>query len=373
MDGSYNIIPYTLAQVDEINRNRIEMATLQGVPEDKVLLIEASRKYEEYWCAKYLSPWGHTLWEGETPFMHEEHPFVISLYPLLDGEVWGFIEDIIDQQRYINRMITLMDFIIGFSAKGVLIVPEDAIPDGMELSDIATEWTKFNGVIKMKLKAGTPVPQQITGKAANNGLSEMLMLQLKLLQDISGVNPAIQGQQAKSGTPSSLYAQETMNASLNSKDYMETFNDFKQVRDMKVLKMIKQFYTEPRYITISGASFDDQQEIYDPDRVRDLDCEIVVSEGKDTPVYRQITEDTLFRLLEMQAINVEMFLENSSLPFADRMLEQIRQLRQQQQQMMAGGGNGPMNPQMAQFAEQAQQQIQADPNTVAIMNQLMQG
>ena len=40
-------------------------------------------------------------------------------------------QNIIDQQRYINRLITLIDFIMGASAKGVLVFPENAIPKGM--------------------------------------------------------------------------------------------------------------------------------------------------------------------------------------------------------------------------------------------------
>lgn len=372
MDGSYNIYPASYkGEIERINQERLQMAAINGMPPEKVPLVEYRMKYEQFWYGKYMSSWGHVLWEGETPFMHEEHPFIIALYPLLDGEVWGFVEDIIDQQRYINRLITLMDFIIGFSAKGVLLVPEDSIPDGMTLDDFAEEWTKFNGVIKIKLKPGQQLPAQITGKAANNGINEMLMLQLRLLQDISGVNPAIQGQQAKSGTAASLYMQETENASLNSKDYMQTFNDFKRNRDMKVLKMIKQYYKDQRYIHISGGVFKDQNEVYDPDRVRDLEVEVVVSEGTNTPVYRQVTDNTLFELLRMQAINVEMFLENSSLPFADRLLEQINQLKQQAMQQQMGAGM--MNPEMAQMAGAAQQQLAQgiDPNSMAIINQLM--
>ena len=37
------------------------------------------------------------------------------------------VEDIIDQQRHINRLISLIDFIMGSSAKGVLLVPDNVI------------------------------------------------------------------------------------------------------------------------------------------------------------------------------------------------------------------------------------------------------
>lgn len=373
MDGTYNIVPYSLKQIDAINLQRKALGLSQGMPEEDIPLIEAKRKYEEFWYAKYLSPWGHVLWEGETIYMHEEHPYALILYPLLDGEVWGFVEDIIDQQRYINRLITLMDFIIGFSAKGVLMVPEDSIPDGMDINDFAESWTSFRGVLKIKAKPNSVIPEQITGKATNIGINEMLMLQFKLLQEISGVNPAIQGQKANSGTPSSLYAQEAQNATLNSRDYFETFADFKRMRDNKVLKVIQQFYDDKRHIHISGNTFDNQEMMYDPLRVRDLEAEVVITESKDTPVYRQVIDDILFKLLEMQAINVEMFLENSSLPFADKLLEQIKALRQNAMQQGGIAPGGPVSPDMAQAAQNGQQAVQPniDPKMMKMIQQIM--
>jgi len=337
MDGSYNIVPYTMKEIAQQNSERLRLGIEQGVPQEEIPLIEAEEKFEQFWYVKFLTPYGYTLFEGETPYKHEEHPYAMVLYPLLDGEVWGFVEDIIDQQRYINRLVIMLDFIMSASAKGVLMLPEDAIPDNMTPDDFAKEWTRFNGVIVYKPSVThNHLPQQISSNSTNIGINEMLALQMSLMQDISGVHGAIQGKNAGSGTPASLYAQEAQNATMNTLDYMQTFQSFRQKRDTKALKVIAQFYKEKRYLAINGRSLNEDSKLYDPDLVRNMDFDIVVSQGTDTPVYRHMIDDTLLKLLEGQLIDLEMFLEQTSLPFADKLLAAVKQRKQQMEQGQAG-------------------------------------
>lgn len=362
LDGSYRIVDRTMDEIAEENANRILFYEQQGISKEEVPLIEASRKFEREWEVRYLTPEGHTLYKGITPYAHEEHPYALTLYPLLDGEVWGFVEDIIDQQRYINRLIIMLDFIMSASAKGVLMVPEDAIPDGMTEDDFAKEWTRFNGVIVYKpSKEHTQLPKQISSNSTNIGIHEMIALQMKLIQEISGVHGAIQGTEAKSGTPSSLYAQQAQNATINSLDYMETYQAFQKKRDMKMLKVITQFYKETRYLAINGRSFEGNTMIYDPEKVKDLDYDVTVTRGTDTPVYRQLIDDSLMGLLDKQLINLEMFLEHTSLPYADELLQSIKA---QKEQVASGEVSGLEAGTMGDVAGQA------DPKAMELLNQM---
>jgi len=329
MDGSYAIVKETMKEIAAMNRQRLDFGRSVGLPDEEIALIEASSKFEQSWYVKFLTPYGHELFKSETPYDHESHPYSITLYPLLDGEVWGFVEDIIDQQRYINRLIILMDFIISASAKGVLLVPEDVIPTGMSPKDFADEWTRFNGVIIYKPNAGhLQIPQQIASNSTNIGIHEMLALQMQLITQISGVHEAMQGQQAKSGTPASLYAQEAQNASLNTLDYMQTFNHFIQDRDTKALKIICQYYKEPRFLAVSGKNYSQEAKMWDPKKIADIEFDLVVTAGNDTPVYRSLIDQTLLEMLQGQLIDLEMYLENTTLPFADNLLESIRSKQQ---------------------------------------------
>lgn len=365
LDGSYGIVPYTLDEIAEQNRERIEVGLSQGMAEEEIALIEAENKYEQFWYVKFLTPTGYCLYEGETPYSHEEHPYAILLYPLLDGEVWGFIEDVIDQQRYINRMIIMLDFIIGASAKGVLMVPKECKPDDMSEKEFADEWRLYNGVIFYTPSKTGAKPEQIVANSSAVGIHEMINLQMSLLQEISGVHGAIQGQKPESGTPAARYAQEAQNATLNTLDYMQSFQAFRKKRDAKALKVIIQYYKDKRYLAVNGRSVSDDAKIYDPDLVKKLQWEYQVTQGTDTPVYRQLIDETLMQLLEANMIDVEMYLEHTSMPFADKLLASIRA---QREQMMQQGG-APGMPQIP--PEIAAQAGQANPKAMEMIQQAL--
>lgn len=363
MDNPYYITKRPLKEIAVLNEQRLALGRSQGMEDEEIPLIEAEEKYEEFWYVKYLTPTGYCLYEGETPYSHEEHPYVLALYPLLDGDVWGFVEDLIDQQKYINRMIVMQDMMLSASAKGVLLVPEDAIPDGMTPDEFAEEWTRFNGVIIYKPSTKHQrVPQQIVSNSTNMGMSEMLALQLQLIQDISGIHGAIQGIAPQSGTPSSRFAQEAQNASLNTLDYMNTFNSFLARRNYKMLKIITQYYKEERYLSINGRTLSEDSRLYRPSMVKGIDFDIVISEGKNTPVYKQIIDDTLFQMLNAQFIDVEMYLEHVSLPFADALLADIRQKKEK----LAQGEVGQLDPSMMQQVQQ-----NADPRAMELAQKAM--
>lgn len=365
LDGTYEITEFTKEEIDQMNEDRIRMAEEMGENIEDVALIEYEDIFDETWHVKYITPYGWTLFESESPYSHQSHPYAITLYPLLDGEVWGVIEDIIDQQRYINRLISLLDFIMGSSAKGVLLVPEEAIPADMNIDDFASEWSKFNGVIKIKTKGGVQLPQQVSANSTNIGAHELLNLQLKLVESIMGVSNAIQGQQAKSGTPASLYAQEAQNSTINSRDVFETFNSFKKNRDSKMVKTILQYYQEKRPMPSNKSEY--EVTFYDPDVVKGVDFDFILSQTMDTPIYRQLMDDTLWKMLEGQLIDIKMYLEHSTLPYADRLLNTIRQREQE----MASQQQVP--PEMAGEISDTRQMAEAhsDPQSREIISRLM--
>ena len=356
-DGSYAIVPYTLDEIRNINKHRVQKGLAEGIALKDIPQIDASNKFEQFWWVKYLTPWGDLLYESETPYEHQEHPYTIRLYPLMDGEVWGFVEDIIDQQRYINRLIILLDRIISSSAKGVLMIPESAIGK-MSPEEWASEWTKVNGMIIYKDKPGAEKPFQISNNSTNVGAHELLQAQMQLLKEISGVHDAIQGMDSKSGTPASLYAQQAQNSTLNSTDYMMFFNSYQQARDYKILKLIKQYYKEPRYLAIAGGTYSEEAKQFEPSKVKNMQFEIMISQAKDTPAYKALVEDTLKELLTAQLIDLDMYLESSGLPFAERLRESLR--KRNEAQANAGGMAMPEIP------ADIQQQIASGANPKAM-------
>ena len=344
-------------EVEDENKRRVSEAKSFGIDAEDVALIDAERFVDRYWYVRYLTPFGETLREMESPYAHGSHPYTLSLYPNYDGEVHSFVEDILDQQRYINRLITMYDFIMGASAKGALMIPEDSIPDDMTVDDISDEWVRYNGVIVYKAKPGVAPPQQVSSNSTNIGAMEMLQLQMQLMTEISGVSGALQGKQAKSGTASSLYAQESQNSANNLVDILTTFNSFRERRDMKMLQVDLQFYDHPRYINIVGRDYSEEAKHYDPKKVRNVSFSLRISEALVTPAYRQIANDILLQLFQSQQITLEQMLDCGAFPFADKLkrhLERARKEAEQQQAMMQqamaqqGGGQQGTLPQPQQ-------------------------
>jgi hypothetical protein len=370
-DGTYKVSKMTLGEVQQANKERIETFGQMGIPPEDVPLMEAERRFDQFWCVKHLTPYGHTLHEGETPYDHKEHPYEIIMYPFSKGRVQGLVEDIIDQQRSVNRLITQADFIRGASAKGLLMIHEDSIPEGMNIGDIAEEWSRVGGVIKYKGKPGVPAPAQVSSNSVPAGMMDMLNMQIKLTYDIMGIHSAIQGQQARAGTAASLYAQEAENAAMNVKDFFETFNYYKHKRDQKIMMLIRQFYNEKRMMYITGSGFTPEARVYDPEKARDVNYDLKVVQGADTPVYRQVIEDILTNLLSGGLIDLEMYLEHSTMPFAEKLMQTLKR----KQQQMAGGQQDPgVDQALLQELEGAQKQVSqsADPR-VQRMLERMQG
>lgn len=205
------------------------------------------------WRFYFLTPEGETLAEGDSPYSHASHPYSFRIYPFIDGEVHSFVADIIDQQRYTNRLITLYDWIMRSSAKGVLLFPEGSLPDDLSIEEVADEWSRFNGVIPYRARAGMPLPQQVHSNSTNIGITELLNIQLGMIEDISGVNSALQGKLENNSVSGTLYSQQTRNAMTSLRDILETYRSFLVEGTMKQASNILQYYTPGRIAKIAGT------------------------------------------------------------------------------------------------------------------------
>ena len=334
--------------------------------------IEKKFHHDEFWYVRYLSPAGDVLYEGRSPFSHKSHPFAIYLGHLIDGEIHSFVENIIDQQRYINRLITLIDFIMGSSAKGVLVFPENAIPKGMRKEDILEQWTSYRGVIFANLKPGTQMPQQISTNATNIGANEMLALQMQLIRDISGVHGALQGKEAKSGTAASLYAQEASNAQVNIADLLESFTEFRQARDYKLVKIAPQCYDAPFFISLAGNEYSKEAHYWNPELAASADVYVNLSENNNTAVYRMMANQIVIKAMEMGMIDFETVLQTGVMPNGDKLLSIVQrrkeQLQKEQLQAQAAMMQGQaMGAQMQEAGASEGQVLQAGANVAEQM------
>lgn len=338
--------------VASVNADRIEKGTRLGMDKDDIALITAEWFMDDYWYFYYLSPFGDILMEGESPYEHKVHPYVFKAYPFIDGEIHSFVSDIIDQQRYTNRLITMYDWIMRASAKGLLIFPEECLPKGYDINDIADEWSRFNGVIAIKTKdlPSGVMPQQIANNSTNIGITELLNLQLKFFEDISGVNGALQGKPGYSGMSASLYSQQAQNSTTSLLDILETFSTFIIDAAYKDVKNMQQFYDTKRVFNIAGKN--SAQIEYDPKKIRDVEFDLNIIESTSTPAYRAIANEFLMEIWKAGQISLEQLLEHGDFPFADNLLQSIKS---QQEQLRQGKTPDGLSPELLE-------QVQASAN-----------
>lgn len=332
--GSWGYMPYdeeSRKELDAENERRRKEGEASGKSEDELLLVDYTYATERYWYYRFMTPYGDVLQEGRSPYWHGEHNYVLHLYPMVQGKLGNFVEQFIDQQRAINRTATLIDFIRGTSSKGVLVVDDDAF-ESMSREEVIDEYVRYNGVLFVKLKPGQSIDgvvRQYNSGAAIAGDFELLNLQIRLINEISGVNSAMQGQAPKAGTPASLYAQQVQNSSLNLKGLFDSFKMFRRRRDSKVMKTVQQYYTESRYIDIAGTEYSEEAKWYDPSKVQESEIDLTISDGYNTPAYQLLANDFLMELFRANVVDAKTMLENSSYPFATKILDAIKRNEQQ--------------------------------------------
>lgn len=219
---------------------------------ENAMPIRAEWLLDSEWHYAFIAPTGHVIRAGVSPYAHGSHPYVFKAYPYIDGEIHSFVADIIDQQKFTNRLISMYDWILRASAKGVLLFPEGSLPDGVCIDDIADEWSRFNGVIVFRPRAGVPLPQQVSSKATDIGITELLDIQLKMMEDISGVNGALQGKLDNGSMSGTLYNQQTRNSMTALLDLLRCFDDFMSTAAAADAANIRQFYSPARIEALLG-------------------------------------------------------------------------------------------------------------------------
>ncbi len=185
------------------------------------------------WHCRFLSPSGDVLDDYDSPYRHGLHPFAVKFYPLIDGEVHSLVEDIIDQQRCVNRLITLIDHIMSVSAKGALLMPVGSLAPGMTAADVGRLWAQCGSIIPYNPAKGEP--RQLVASGDNAGAYQLLDLQMRMFQEISGVSGALQGHLAGGNTSAAMYDAQVRNSAVAILDLMQSFNAFRTARNSLIV------------------------------------------------------------------------------------------------------------------------------------------
>ena len=135
-----------------------------GVPEDERAYIVSEEVADKYWYYTYMAPDGTVLCKGETPYDYKSHPFTIKLFPYLNGKIHPFLATVIDQQRYINRLIVMNDMAIRSSFKGFKMIPTTVL-NGKTKEQFMEDAIEYDGWIFYTPKRTMPnVERSLAGQ-----------------------------------------------------------------------------------------------------------------------------------------------------------------------------------------------------------------
>lgn len=322
---------------DQINAQRVKELGEAGGKLKEALLIEYEFYFDRYWYYRYLTPRGYCIKEGETPYAHGSHPYTISAYPLVNGEVHPKVSDVIDQQRYINRLITQRDIANGISMKGLTVYDVNSLRNaGLTPKDMDEALSKPGSSIGLDLKNGV-MPQQIFTPPNVGGDMELTQMMLQMIGDIFGNSMATRGETPANGTPLGIYAIQAQQTSTNMADFIGWYHATNQRRFLKLIKLIQQYYTEPMYLNVAGRNYSEEAKVYTPNKVGNVDFDVLITQSSNSPLYRFEAENILQFIVQsglLQNLDMAIFYaENSQSQFSGQLAEKLKSLKQEQEQM----------------------------------------
>lgn len=320
-----------IAKLRSDNNKRKQQYDEMGIPEDERAYIKSWEVADKYWYYTYMSPDGTILCQGETPYDYKSHPFTMKLYPYINGEIHPFMANVIDQQRYINRLIVMNDMALRSSFKGFKMIPTTVL-GGKSPEQFMEQAVEYDGYIFYTPKRTMPnvKPEIITSSAVNIGTNELLQIELNLIREVTNVSGALQGKTPSAGTSAARYAQESQNATTSLFTILSDMEVFTERLATKKCMTIQQFYEDGRKIFNK-----DGLNVYRYDRLsaRDIHFKISIKNAAATAAYNTSQNDDLKELLGMGAINLIQYLQNVNKPYADKLLSSIQEQQAQLEQM----------------------------------------
>ena len=357
-DARFRVEIEDIGNVRQENIKRKKVYDDAGVPVEDRAYITAEYIEDVFWYYTFMSPDGTVLCEGECPYDYKTHPYTVKFYPFVNGEIHPFLGTIIDQQRYINRLVVMHDMAARSAAKGITIIPKGCIPDDMSPQDFADQFTEYEGLVIYETNRINPSvrPEVITSNAVQIGTYELLQLQLQLSKDIVNVSGALQGKTPSAGTSAARYQMEMQNSSVSLFSLLNDMTNLSEQIAEKKVSNIKQFYDDGRLIISADNT---KVMIYDRMSARDVKFRISIKESGATASFAQQANDVGMQLLQMGAIDALTFLQGSTLPFKDLYINAIQDrqaqmaLEQQAQQMQQ-----TMSPEQQKQANENTRQAQ---------------
>jgi hypothetical protein len=211
-----------------------------------------------------------------------------------EGIWYGFIRDLLDPQKWVNKFFSSMADVVASQAKGGLIAEMDAFVN----KDNATEdwnnprsivWLKRDGLNKVRERNAAGVPA---------GLNQLLDFTVSSLPAVAGVNLEFLGM-ADREQPGVLEHQRKQAAISTLAEFFNALRLYRKQQGRVLLQFINEFISDGRLIRIVGKTEAKYVPLIRKDNA--LQYDIVVDEAPTSPDQKNRTWNALTQILPVAA------------------------------------------------------------------------
>jgi hypothetical protein len=107
---------------------------------------------------------------------------------------------------------------------------------------------------------------------------------------------------------------EMENSSTSVAALTHKFTEFERKLARKKMKVIHQFYQQPRDVATARTTEYGRFITYEPQAVADIDFKVSIQDNADSPVARMMTNDLVMQLWQNGAISADQLLQNLYIP-----------------------------------------------------------
>lgn len=262
-----------------------------------------------------------------------------------NGTWYGFIRDLQDPQRWINKFFSSMADVVASQAKGGLLAEQDAFVDKGNAEDDWSNprsivWLKRDGLQKVKERTSAGVPA---------GLNQLLDFTVSSLPNVAGVNLEFLGMASRE-QPGVLEHQRKQAAIATLGVFFNALRLYRKQQTRVLLQFIEEFISDGRLIRVVGKK--DAKYVALSKAPGTLQYDIVVDEAPTSPDQKERTWGALVQILPIAA--------NMGLPIPPQVIEYAPFPQALIDDWLAfASGEGGMPPQVRAKMQQMEEQVAA--------------
>lgn len=312
------------------------------------------------------------LEHGQEPYQETSYqdlsnvkfPFKVYTWGYLSGEVFSPVDDIIDPQRFINRMISLTESRFNSSGGSNIVIDEDSVDDPAQAYRDIKEGKPLTVRTRGKGVPNTVGVYDATPKSGSYAMFDVVAQMKSLIQDVTGVNEGLKGESTGSEQLVGVTKLMIQRGSLMQEPFYNAISEIFLQMFESVASVGKKFYIDnERELAIAAG--DESVKIFQLSKdIRNEDFLIFIERDNSDEQLKSQANQMLSVFLEMGLIDEVMFanLYERSTPtkvmadvrsYTKRKKEAERRLaeeEQAQQQQMMG-----QEQEMMQQAQEVQQ------------------